>query len=295
MQKQSQSLQQTDLFNKDYLTTEQLDQIDQISEEILLKVQGAKQRIKQAIKISYEKMKSLLVNHLDDLYDKLNQVFDQNSKYSLFEEVVSHFQDVKCEHEMEDTIQNKKNLLKDVHRLLFINSSEHFRNQPDEGSLYEVTSSIENSITLVRDKMRSEMESSLNSQIALYNKIISNFMESLDFIPRTMKLDKEYKQGSFYSLFRPMEKYQKILVENKMKTSSKIFSKANLETTPPKESNSRKKVSKILQLLGPSSNYFKSFHQNNRHLKIFETQNIVLCAGIQSSTLQNILFFQPFL
>ena len=295
MQKKCHSFQQNNLVEINFPTTHLLNQIDQTSEEILLKVQGAKQRIKQAIKVSYEKMKLLLATHLDDLYDKVNKIFDQNSKYSLFEEVVGHFQDVKSEHEMEDTIQNKKNLLKGVHRLLFINTSKQFRNQPDEESVFGMTSSIENSITLVQKKMRSQIESSLNSRIASYNKIKPNFRESLDFIPRTMKVDEEYKQGSFYSLFRPMEKYQKILVENKMKTSSKIFSKANLETTPPKESNSRKKVSKILQLLGPSSNYFKSFHQNNRHLKIFETQNIVLCAGIQSSTLQNILFFQPFL
>ena len=96
MQKKSHSLQQNNLVEINFPTTHLLNQIDQTSEEILLKVQGAKQRIKQAMKVSYEKMKSLLVNHLDDLYDKVNKIFDQNSKYSLFEEVVSHFQDLKC-------------------------------------------------------------------------------------------------------------------------------------------------------------------------------------------------------
>ena len=119
------------------------------------------------------------------------------------------------------------------------------------------------------------MESSLNSRIASSNKIKPNFRESLDFIPRTMKLDEEYKRGSFYSLFRPMEIYQKIVVKSKMKTSTKIFSKGDPETT----TDPREKVSKILQLLGPSSNYFEPYHQIKRLLKIFETQNIVLCSG----------------
>ena len=290
MQKKSHSLQQNNLVEINFPTTHLLNQIDQTSEEILLKVQGAKQRIKQAVKVSYEKMKLLLVNHLDDLYDKVNKIFDQNSKYSLLEEVVSNFKDLKCKHKIENTTQNKKNLLKGVHRLLFINTSKQFKNQLDEESVFGMTSSIENSITLVQKKMRSQIESSLNSRIASYNKIKPNFRESLDFIPRTMKLDEEYKRGSFYSLFRSMEIYQKIVVKNKMKTSTKIFSKGDPETT----TDPREKVSKILQLLGPSSNYFKSFHQNKRHLKIFETQNIVLFSAWKSRTSQKMLVFSTF-
>ena len=294
MEKPFHSLQQTSLINENFPTIDQLDQIDQTSEEILLKAQDAKQRIKQAIKISYEKMKSLLVNHLDDLYDKVNEVFDQNSKYSLFEEVVSHFQDVKCEHELEETTPNKKNLLKGVHRLLFINNSEQFRSQLDEESIFGMTSSIENSIRHVQGKMKSKVESSLNSQIYSYNKIIPNFMESLDFIPRTMKLDKGYKQGSFYSLFQPMEKHQKILVKSKMKTSSKIVSKEKAKTTPPGATDHREKVSEILQLLGPSNDYFEPYHQIKRLLKIFETQNIVLFSAWKKGTSQKMLVFSTF-
>ena len=99
------------------LSMDELDQIDEITEKLILGLETNKTQMTTKLQKTKEKIKDMLVDFLDYFFDQVEDLKDNHSKYSKFENLVSVFQDSKSDYEIEQSESNSRKLLSSIRAL----------------------------------------------------------------------------------------------------------------------------------------------------------------------------------
>lgn len=203
-------------------TLEELESFDDLIERILQKVNEQKQLLTKKINGSYEKIKQKFIVLLDSVYDKLYDLANNHSKYSVFDSFISNFQDVKSEFELNDNLQKRAELITSIENLYLLENSSKFKSQIDKENIRNLLITAEKKFDFLHFKeiklQDSKFKNLLNSLKHDYEEIKS----SLDYLRLEKTFSYKLSPSKLYTNKINSSNFTPIKI-NKQKTQNDSF------------------------------------------------------------------------
>ena len=168
------------------LTATDLDEIDDALEQIVSRNQDPKHSMLAAINQTYDQVKQDLVSALDGIFKSVYQLAEDSSKYIVFENLVSEFQDLKSEFELQPSPAGQSRMLESLRRVVSVEDLPAFDTLADADSLKPVLEAFAKAFS--KNRIKARMHSLYDSEVS---HIVQAKLASTDTISESLNLQKQ--------------------------------------------------------------------------------------------------------
>lgn len=242
------------------LTIDELDQIDEVSENIIQDFEKIKIQTNRKIEESQEKIKNQFLILLNSVYEEVFDLLENHSKYAKFNRLVSIFQDSKFEYETEPNVSNADNLLENTKNLFLLNESKSFNSLIDFKSI---------------DKSIDKTERLFKSIFSTDKKNCSNYPNFSNFINKKKISDDSLSKAISLiniDIFRDSERKNEESLEEKMFVLDKDLDLLRIKNKIIKKEKKTKKekiefANEMLEYLNKNKTFDNSYIESCAHVK----------------------------